>query len=427
MIHTSFPKSSRTSGKAMNKSKAKSIALVVNTLSSGGAEHVVANLSRYLSEAYNIDIILNSEEPPGYAYCGNILSLGMPAGADRSSARYQLTALSRRTRLLKKLKSSGRYAAVISFSDNTNLSNVLSGSNGCKTIVSVRYSLAGKEKTDGKVSAVRRKILRKCCRDADAVVSCSEEIGDMLIAEYGLDPMKRVTIYNGVETDQIQAAAAEPLFPEPKGEDEKWIITLGRLTRQKGQWHLLRAVKHLRESGMNVRLAILGDGEMRTEFENMCMHPSLRDAVKMPGWVNNPYGYLKSADAAVFPSLYEGFSNAILETLACGTPCVSTDHRTGARELLAPDTDYREKVTDAIEYADYGVLVPVCGGEAGDIDAPLSAEEELLAEAVKEVLTNDARNKNYREAGLKRASELGIEKIAQQWIGLIESCGEKGM
>ena len=78
----------------------KRIAFVVNTLSSGGAERVVSNLSRMLSDRYHIDLILNDGWNINYPYSGEVISLGMPGEADRMQAGYQLRALAKRTALL---------------------------------------------------------------------------------------------------------------------------------------------------------------------------------------------------------------------------------------------------------------------------------------------------------------------------------------
>ena len=357
----------------------KAIALAVNTLSSGGAEHVVANLSRALSGEYRVALIVNNRQHPEYPFRGKIFSLGMPAGAARNRWRYQLTALRRRTKLLRKLKKSGRYQAVLSFSDNTNLSNVLSRNKNCATIISARYSPAGMKEAEGRKSILNRMILRICCRKADVVVSCAKEIGDELVNGFGLDPARSRVICNGVEPGFAQ---------DNTGQQDtggcKTVVTVGRMTRQKGQWFLLRALKYLTaERGLDIRLIILGEGKLRPVLEKMCDKLGIEDKVLMPGWIEDPSVYLSSADAAVFPSLGEGCCNSLLEAMAYGVPCISTDHRSGAREILAPDTDYNRKNTDHIEHAAYGILVPVCKGAPGETATPMTAEETLLTQALE--------------------------------------------
>ena len=82
----------------------KRIALIVNSLSGGGAEKTAANLSRLLSDRYSVDIIVNDDVHLQYSHQGRVLSLHMPEDNNRSNFTYQIKALFRRTRVLKKLK-----------------------------------------------------------------------------------------------------------------------------------------------------------------------------------------------------------------------------------------------------------------------------------------------------------------------------------
>ena len=202
---------------------------------------------------------------------------------------------------------------------------------------------------------------------------------------------------------------------------EKLIVSVGRMNRQKGQWHLIRAVKMLRDQGLHIKLVILGEGELRSKLEELVEEAGLKNNVFLPGFVENPHQYMKRADAVVFPSLYEGFSNAIAEALACEAPVISTDHETGAREILAPDTDYRVKVHDHIEEGQYGILVPVCDGIFRGADEPLTKEEQLMAEAIRRMVTDPKLGEHYREAVPKRAEQLTIQAIAGEWIRVIEA------
>ena len=390
----------------------------MNTLSDGGTERTVSNLSRRLSERYDVDIILNDDAHIDYPYGGRIVSLRMPRALERTGIVYQMLALLRRTHVLRRLKKTGSCAAVISFSELTNASNVLSGKGDTKTIVSVRNATGGG--TGGGLK--QRIILPYVCGRADLTVSCSREIADDLMRHYGLSERRSRVIRNGLDLPTVREMASRSgAEAEVLGSDgEKRIVSVGRMTYQKGQRHLLKAVKKLCDDGMPVRLILLGDGELRPGLEKLAEELGIADRVDMPGFVTNPYRYLARADVFVMPSLYEGFSNAILEALACGVPVISTDHETGAREILAPDTDYAVKVTDRIDPCAYGLLVPVCGGnDAGPADA-LSDEERLMAEAIERILADDALARHYREASLRRAEQLDLTEICRQWIDVIE-------
>ena len=401
----------------------KRIALVMNALSCGGAERTASNLSIGLHGKYDIDVVLNDEAHIDYPYEGRIISLRMPTGLKRTSTAFQMMAFVRRTNVLRRMKKSGNYAAIISISELSNAANALSGNKCTKTIVSVHISVDHLIKKRLKQRLYQTCWLPFICRKADLTVSCSKEIAGELLNEYGLTEEKSAVIYNGLPLTSIRERAKEPLpdLESIKFNQKKLLVTSGRLTYQKGQWHLLPVMKYLRDEGLQVCLVILGEGKLRPLMEERITCLGLSDCVLMPGFVENPYSYLAKADAFVMPSIYEGFSNAILEAMACGAPVISSDHKTGAREILAPDTDFRSKISDGIEKAAYGILVPVCSGEMEECGEELTREELLMAEAIREVLTDENLAARYHKASLERAEQLAIERICEQWIEAIET------
>ena len=402
----------------------KRIALVVNTLSGGGAEKTAANLSRLLSERYSVDIIVNDDVHLQYPHRGRVFSLRMPADKKWMDPAYLVKALIRRTRVLKRLKKKRHYMAVLSFSEMTNLANVLSRTAGTKTILSVHNSVKNSRASSRRHWIVVNYIFPFCFKRADKTVACSKEIAEELISCCGLAPEKSAAIYNGIDLDGIKENTFEntmiPLPGAASGKDEKLIVSVGRLSRQKGHWHLIRAVRKLKDDGLPVKLMILGEGDLRDRLQKLISRAEMENEVILPGFVQNPHQYMAKADAVVFPSLYAGFSNAIAEALACGAAIVSTDHETGAREILAPDTDFHKKVHDRIDQAQYGMLVPVCDGDFCGAAEPLKKEERLMAEAIRRILTDQELNARYRAAALKRADQLDIETICRQWIEVIE-------
>ena len=395
----------------------KRIALVVNSLSGGGAEMTASNLSRVLSEWYDVDIIVNDDVNVMYPYHGKIISLRMPADKNRIGGAYQITALIRRTRLLKTLKKNRQYTAVRSFSEMTNLANVLSGG---KSIVSVHSSTKNSLKNSWKNKLVVKYVYPFIFKKADITVACSEEICDELITKHGLPKEKGFTIYNGIDLEKINQETLIPLPDEMFGSEEKVIVSVGRLIWQKGQWHLIRAIRKLVTEGIPLKLVILGEGYMRPQLEELIKEAGLEGVVSLPGFVNNPYQFMAGADIVVFPSQTEGFSNAIVEALACGVPVVSTDHETGAREILAPETDYHVKTKAKIEEATYGILVPVCDNYFHHANEPLTFEEELMVEAIRKLLLDKEMCLSYGRLALTRAEQLRIDLISQDWIRLID-------
>ncbi|MEJ2427176.1 MAG: glycosyltransferase, partial [Candidatus Thiodiazotropha sp.] len=97
---------------------------------------------------------------------------------------------------------------------------------------------------------------------------------------------------------------------------------------------LIRAFARLAERSDH-RLVILGEGRARARLEEEVRRLNLTHRVLLPGFVGNPYPYMKAASLFVLSSLWEGLGAVIVEALAAGTPVVATDCPSGPRELLA--------------------------------------------------------------------------------------------
>lgn len=126
------------------------------------------------------------------------------------------------------------------------------------------------------------------------------------------------------------------------GDEEKVIIAIGRLSREKAHIHLVRAFEHLRARGSGaLRLVIAGDGPERRMLEQ-----AAGKGVVFTGQVRDPAPYFAIADVMALPSLSEGSPNVLLEAMAAGVPVVATRVggipemvEDGVSALLAPPAD----------------------------------------------------------------------------------------
>jgi glycosyltransferase involved in cell wall biosynthesis len=139
------------------------------------------------------------------------------------------------------------------------------------------------------------------------------------------------------------------------------ILGVGRLTRQKDFFTLVRAFAELRRR-RRARLIILGEGEDRAGLEALVAELGLGDDVALPGFRDNAPGYMARSSLFVLSSAWEGLPTVLIEALAVGTRVVSTDCPSGPREILQ---DGR-----------LGALVPV-----GDAPALAKAMEDALDRA----------------------------------------------
>jgi glycosyltransferase involved in cell wall biosynthesis len=111
------------------------------------------------------------------------------------------------------------------------------------------------------------------------------------------------------------------------GNETKLLVFVGRLDRQKDPLLLLEAFKQALAQGKDLRLAIIGDGALRSAVETASQHSDFQGRVIMMGALSRHTiaDVLRSADAFVMSSAYEGMPIAVLEALATGLPVVSTD------------------------------------------------------------------------------------------------------
>ncbi|MFC1825838.1 glycosyltransferase, partial [Thermodesulfobacteriota bacterium] len=208
---------------------------------------------------------------------------------------------------------------------------------------------------------------------------------------------KIIPIYNPIEVERVTQRSHEKI--EHLWYDEKVpiIISIGRLTPQKGFSHLIKALAIVKKSGISCRLVILGEGKENSNLRKLAKKLRINDSVAFLGFQRNPYKYLRYATIFVLSSLYEGFPNVLLEALALGVPSVATRCPTGPTEII----------TDGVD----GILVP-------------SADHIALADAIKQLLLDSNLRKQLREKGKKRVVEFRVEKIIRQYEEVIEAvCG----
>jgi glycosyltransferase involved in cell wall biosynthesis len=159
--------------------------------------------------------------------------------------------------------------------------------------------------------------------------------------------------------------------PWLQGGEPPVLLSVGRLNAQKDYPTLFRAVAELRQT-RDLHLIVLGEGPERAALEQLADDIGISDILAMPGFVDNPFAYMRQARLFVLSSRWEGFGLVIVEALACGCPVLSTDCPSGPGEIL--------------EGGRYGRLTPV--GDASQmaraIEASLNAPEDpevLMARA----------------------------------------------
>lgn len=119
---------------------------------------------------------------------------------------------------------------------------------------------------------------------------------------------------------------------ENKSREIKKIVTVGRLVPQKNHKLLIRAFSKIKRK--NLKLDIYGEGILKEELQELIYELDLSDQVRLMGRVPKIEDELKTADLFVLTSNYEGMPNSLMEAMASGLPCISTDCPTGPSDLI---------------------------------------------------------------------------------------------
>lgn len=244
----------------------------------------------------------------------------------------------------------------------------------------------------GYKSRVLQALMRLTYPTAKATIAVSEGVARDLVELLSLDRAAVLTLYNPITIDDFQVEAEEPLDDPWFAEGEPPVILgVGRLSAQKDFETLVRAFAVVRAQ-RPARLLILGEGTERPRIESLVSSLRLDEAVRMPGFVMNPFKYMKRSSVFVLSSRWEGFGNVLVEAMACGVPVVSTDCPSGPAEIL--------------ENGKWGRLVPV-----GDFGA--------LADAVISTLASG------RRSACARAHDFDVESAVDGYLGVLLPIGKQ--
>jgi glycogen synthase len=255
---------------------------------------------------------------------------------------------------------------------------------------------------------------RSAIEMADAVVAVSQETKADVLRLFRVTPERVHVIHNGIDTQEYRPQAGqgalrrfgiEPSVP--------YVLFVGRITRQKGIVHLVRAIRHL-DPGIGVVLCAGAPDtpEIAAEMEAgvAAAREGREHVVWIPEMVDKPTVRELYSHAAVFacPSVYEPFGIINLEAMACETAVVASAVG-GIPEVVVP--------------GETGLLVPFEAAGDGSLE-PRDPDRFArdLAAAINELMADPARREAMGKAGRLRAVErFGWSAIARQTVELYES------
>jgi starch synthase len=239
---------------------------------------------------------------------------------------------------------------------------------------------------------------------ADAIIAVSDGMrADVLAAYPNVDPAKVVTIRNGVDVDRFKPTTDTALLAE-LGITNRYAIFVGRITRQKGLAHLLRAWQNVpAEYGLVLAAGSPDEETIGNEVKGLIeeLQKTRSNVIWIPEMLPHEKlcALLTSADLFICPSIYEPLGIVNLEAMACETAVLAT--RVGG-------------IPEVVADGSTGKLVDYSGDGA--------TLESDLSTAIIQLMKEPALLKQYGEAGRKRAAaEFGWPAVARATLALYQS------
>ena len=326
----------------------------------GGAERSFAKVAELLAQDHQVTCV---------AFNGNIQQV-YPLGAriellDDSDYRFSVARFMQRVRRLRALVWQTRADVVVSFLEGADYVNCFSGAP--RRIASIRGSKVHDHEIVGIKGVLRRWLMRRIYPRMDCVVPVSSGIADEMINHFGVLEDKIRVIPNFYDVPALQVASRQALSVDLGAAFDNWDvwINVGRLHQVKNQPFLLHLFAHTRANHPRARLALVGDGPELDALIALCRQLGLSYSHAQHGQLNDQawvwfLGYqpcvpalLARSKLFLFPSLSEGFPNALVEAMACGVPTISADCVSGPAEILQVETTS----ADPVRMGSGGVLV----------------------------------------------------------------------
>ena len=220
----------------------------------------------------------------------------------------------------------------------------------------------------------------------DSVAFVSQRALDSFVTLFNYKKKNLLVIYNPIDKARIKMLANENII----NKTGLVFVAVGRMVYQKRYDRLLKAAQILKSRGCLFNLLILGTGILEKELKELSIKLGVNDVVSFLGFINNPYPYIRIADALVLSSDTEGFPTVVCEAMTLGIPVIGTNV-TGIRDLLGS--------------SEYGLIT--------------DPNAESFADAMFSLLSDSQLRSYYSDKSLERAKELGIDNSMKHIYSVI--------
>jgi len=361
------------------------LALVISSLSLGGAERVMSIMANYWAErGWPISLItLDVAANDFYSLHAAVQRVALGVSGVSATPVEAIRSNARRVARLRQTIRTIRPDAIISFLAPTTMLTVLAARReGVPVIVSDRT-----DPTQYRLGRFWSWVRRMVYPHASAVVVQTPEVKRWAERVVPADIVH--TIPNPVVATRRRESTAA--HAAQKGSAYQ-IVAMGRLHSDKGFDDLIQAFARANGRQKGWRLVVLGEGPERQRLEALADTLGVADSVSLPGRVQEPDIILRQSDLFVLSSRYEGFPNALLEAMAVGLPVIAADCPSGPRHIVRHGID--------------GLLVP-----PGDIDA--------MARAMIDVLGNEQLRTALADRAVDVFDRFGIDRVMTEWDRLL--------
>lgn len=380
----------------------KKIAFFINSMAAGGAEKVVSLLISNLQHEFDIHLILlNRTMEVGFDQTAATIYAFNNNPVNNTGGIIDVVKMPMIARRLKKYLNEQGIVHCISFLSRPNFITALARRMGWqgKVILCERVHTSSYYNSQTLAGKVGQWLVRNLYNHCDLLVVNAEGMAVDLRTTFKVQKPIRV-VYNAIDLVASKQRAA--VFVSDYAFTEFTFVLPGRFHAQKNHALLLAAVQQI--AHLPFKVLLIGQGQLEDSLREKVVAMGLQHKIIFIGFRENPLPYIAKSDCLVMTSDYEGFPNVLLEALACGTPIISTDCRTGPRELLGGT--FKEEVATGIEQLPFGILVPV-------------NDKNELAKAMQTVMENPALLAHYKESAQKRINDFDVPNILGQFKAVI--------
>jgi glycosyltransferase involved in cell wall biosynthesis len=324
----------------------KKILFLMPDFNGGGAEGVFVQLANYFTLKYQVHfMVLKVSGPNSKKLNTNITLIELKKDSSIKSI-FQINSYIKKNNIDIAIGTLAMAYAIA-------IANIF-GSKKCKYISRIGSIISSNLSDISLLKKLIMSVYQKVLNFSDIIITQSKSMDEDLKKYIN---KKSEVIYNPISSNKILSLAEEKASIVL---DSKYynIVSVGRLAYEKDYKTAILSVAKLKKKYENIKYYILGDGELKNELYRYSVSLDLKNDIIFTGHLNNPYPIMNNANVLLSTSLYEGFSNAILEALALNVPIVATDCPGGNKEIISNgENGFLAEVGNAKDIVDKLILV----------------------------------------------------------------------